>query len=415
MDAQLGINIAGHINGDFGLGAGVRTSIKSIKASGIPYLLNNLHIPGASNGNNTYIDFVTENPYPINFVHTNPNWIEHGIQGGIFPILTAEYFQGKYNIGYWAWELLELPQEWEFAFDFFDEIWTPSNFAAEAVANIASVPVIKVPHSIDLLKPSLTKKDLNLPEDKFIFLFMFDFGSSFERKNPLATIEAFKKAFGADNNDVLLIVKYYNNHEYPQQSELLQASVENCSSIQLINQHLTRDELNSLVKNCDCYVSLHRSEGFGLSMAEAMYLGKPVIATGYSSNLDFMNVGNSFLVKYDLITTTEAYGCYPEGSVWADADVEHAAWLMKQVFENPQQAKKISQRAAFEIKTQLSPHTVGAKIKERLEHITQSIQNRDLHEDRRWFEFEVKEHQQKAFDAHQEILALERSLETLTA
>ncbi len=410
MNLSLGVNIAGHINGDFGLGAGVRTSIKSIQASGIPYVLNDLCIPGASNSDKTFTDFSSENPHPINFIHTNPNWLDHGINQGLFPILRPEYFQGKYNIGYWAWELLELPPEWEVAFSFFDEIWTPSNYATEAVANVAPIPAIKMPHSIDIGIPSLSRKDLNLPEDKFIFLFMFDFGSSFERKNPIATIEAFKKAFGADNQDVLLVVKYYNNKEYPKQTELLNSTVEGCSSIHLINQYLSREELNSLLYNCDCYLSLHRSEGFGLTMAEAMYYGKPVIATAYSANIDYMNVGNSYLVKYDLIATEEAYGCYPKGSIWADADIDHAAWLMSKIFENPQEARIVGKRASEDVKKELSPEAVGKKMKERLELIIQSVQNKDVAEDRKWFEFEAKEWKQKAIDAHQKIQQLQEQV-----
>lgn len=412
MTSSLGINLAGHINGDFGLGAGVRTSIKSIKASGIPYVLNDLCIPGAANSDKTYTKFSLDNPYPINFIHTNPNWLDHGINRGLFPILRPEYFQGKYNIGYWAWELPEIPQEWEVAFSFFDEIWTPSNYATEAVANVSPIPAIKMPHSIDLKQPPFGRQDLGLPEDKFIFLFTFDFGSSFERKNPIATIEAFKKAFGENNQDVVLVVKYYNNHEYPKQTELLDRTIEGCSSIHLINTYLSRDKLNSLLYNCDCYVSLHRSEGFGLTMAEAMYYGKPVIATAYSANIDYMNVGNSYLVDYDLVATEESYGCYPKGSIWADANVDRAAGLMRHVFENQEQAKAIGQRASEDVKQNLSPKAVGQKMKERLEIIMQSIENGDITEDRRWFEFEAKEWKQKAIEAHQKMQQIQEQLES---
>ena len=369
MNSGLGINIAGHINGDFGLAQGVRSSIKAIEAAGIPFVLNNLHIPNASNSDTIYTNFSVNNPYPINFIHTNPDWLNRGINQRLFPILKSEYFRNRYNIGFWVWELPKFPSEWEFAFNYFDEIWTASGYCRDSISMVSPIPVLRMAHSLDLSIPSLGRESLGFPKDKFIFLFTFDFHSSFERKNPLAIIKAFKLAFGTTNEDVLLFIKFYNSHHYPDQREQLQAASANCSSIKLIDKCLTRDELNSLVYNCDCYISLHRAEGFGYTMAEAMYYGKPVIATAYSSNLDFMSVSNSFLVKYDLVTTSKDYGCYSQGSIWANPDIDHAAKLMHQVVDNPQEAKKVGNRAATEIKSLLSPATLGQRIRNRLDDI----------------------------------------------
>jgi glycosyltransferase involved in cell wall biosynthesis len=130
-----------------------------------------------------------------------------------------------------------------------------------------------------------------------------------------------------------------------------------------------KEEVNALIYNSDCYVSLHRAEGFGLTMAEAMFYGKPVIATAYSSNMEFMNVGNSFLVKYDLVTLVEEQGPYKRGSTWAEADIEHAAALMYYVFHNYPQAQEVGARAASELKSLLSPQTISKKVRSRLEHI----------------------------------------------
>jgi len=153
---------------------------------------------------------------------------------------------------------------------------------------------------------------------------------------------------------------------------------EGWSSLLFIDGHLQKAEIHALVNSCDCYVSLHRAEGFGLTMSEAMYYGKPVIATDYSSNMEFMNVGNSFPVKYELVTTTEDYGAYPKGSIWAEPDIDHAASLMKSVFENYQEAQKVGKIAAKEIKSLLSPKTVGVKIKNRLEFIMANLNQSQL-------------------------------------
>ena len=119
---SLGLNIAGHITGDFGLAEAVRANIRAIKAASIPLALNNLDLVNGQHPDSTYTDFSEDNPYPINLVHTNPNWVHAGIYNRVFPNFSLEYFQNRYNIGFWAWELLTFPRDWEFAFDLFDEI-----------------------------------------------------------------------------------------------------------------------------------------------------------------------------------------------------------------------------------------------------------------------------------------------------
>ena len=289
--------------------------------------------------------------------------------------LGQSFFKDRYNIGFWAWELTKLSPYWNFAFDFFDEIWTPSNYSAEAISAVSPIPVFKVPHSMDLPQADLVRADLGLPEDKFIFLFMFDFHSTLGRKNPLATIDAFRQAFGDRNEEVLLVLKHSNAEHHPEKMQQFLSHIGDCASVHLIEGHLRKQELHALINSCDCYISLHRSEGFGLTMAEAMYYGKPVIATGYSSTLEFMNVGNSYLVEYDLITANETDGSYPKGSVWADPSVDHAAKLMQQVFGDRDAAKLVGERARQEIRALLSPNVLGQKIKKRLKYIYEIPQN----------------------------------------
>lgn len=376
---SLGLNISGHIKGDFGLAEGVRSTVRAVESVGIPFVLNNLHLEGTPQTNNSYTNFSLDNPYPINLVQTNPDLITRVISENSNN-LSSEYFQGHYNIGFWLWEMPHFPPQWQFAFDFFDEIWVMSGFSGEAISTVSTIPVVKIVPSLVLPALTLGRESLDLPKDKFIFLFMFDFHSNYQRKNPLAVIESFKLAFEQSSHDVMLIIKFHNGEYYPQYLEELNAAKANYPSIHLISKHLLKEEVNALVNSCDCYISLHRAEGFGLTMAEAMFYGKPVIATGYSSNVEFMNVGNSFLVKYDLVTTTEDYSPYPKGSIWAEPDINHAASLMKYVFHNYQQAKLVGARASQDIKHLLNPETVGQKIKNRLEYITENIINKKQRE-----------------------------------
>ena len=368
-NSSWGINIVGHITGEFGLGESVRTTIRSIESAKIPFILKNVEVDWHRNSDHTYVDYLSaQNPYPINLVTINP-------EGDLHKWIGDQYYQNRYNIGYWSWELPKLKPTWEPAFELFDEIWTPSNYSADAISMSSPIPVIKIPHSISLSKPSLTRQDLGLPTDKFIFLFMFDLHSTLERKNPLGTIEAFKQAFGEANQDVMLIIKFSNAEYHPERKAQLQAQIEGWSSIKFIEGHLMKEEVHALINNCNCYVSLHRAEGFGLTMAEAMFYGKPVIATGYSANIEFMNIGNSFLVKYKLISVPQEAWYHQEGVVWADPDIDHAASLLRYVFDNYQQALQVGAKAAQDVQSLLNPQAIGEKVRNRLEQITKTVDN----------------------------------------
>ena len=369
MNYNLGINIAGYINSEFGIGEGVRANIRAASAVGIPFVINNFTRSPHRKQDTTYQNFSDDNPHPVNLIQVNADEVATFIKH-----TGSSYFENKYNIGFWAWELPAFPPAWQPAFNHFHEIWTYSNHCAEAISAVSPIPVIKIMPSISLAQSALERKALNLPKDKFIFLFVFDFSSRIERKNPLAAIQAFKQAFGQDDS-VLLIVKSSNSKNFPEAQASLNSAIANCANIKHLDGYLSKEKINGLLYNCDCYVSLHRCEGFGLTMAEAMFYGKPVIATGYSSNTEFMNVGNSFLVKYKLIPIEQDCGPYKKGNVWAAADVEHAANLMRFVFNNSQEAQQVGAIAAEEIKTLLNPQVIGNKIKKRLEYIAEITDN----------------------------------------
>ncbi|MDF0552052.1 glycosyltransferase family 4 protein [Kamptonema sp. UHCC 0994] len=370
---NFGVNIIGHVSGEFGLGGGVRGTIKAIEAANIPFTIRDLKEDSQRNLDSTYTNFSSKPSYPINIVHTNPH-------ESLLNSIDTEFFKDRYNIGFWIWELPVFPDIWMGAFNRFDEVWTYSNYTAETISDVSPLPVVKLPPSIYLPPNTLDREALGLPKDKFIFLFMFDMGSGFERKNPFATIEAFKKAFDKSNQDVLLIIKFRPHPAYQNQYQELKSMTEDWPSIQFIEGHLSKEEVHGLVDNCNCYVSLHRAEGFGLTMAEAMYYGKPVIATAYSSNTDFMNVGNSFLVRYELIATTEAYGLYPKGSIWAEPDIDHASYLMQYVFQNYSEAQEVGVRGAKEIRSLFDPEVIGKKIRHRLEYIGRTIEEKNFFE-----------------------------------
>lgn len=360
-----GINIAGQIASESGVGEAARSSIRAIEAAGIPHVLNN--IPGLSRQNDlTYTDFSEGNPYMINLIHVNADGAPD------FFLRGPGRFKDRYNIGYWLWELSEFPRQWRDSFRFFDEIWTSSDFCAESISKSSPVPVVKIPLAVEVkgLK-NLKRPDFGLEEDKFIFLFVFDFYSYIERKNPLAAVEAFRRAFGGSTR-AQLVLKCSNSHwNIRERDRLLEAS--RGLDVKLIDGYLGKEELHTLVSLCDCYLSLHRSEGFGFTLAEAMYLEKPVIATGYSGNMDFMDDTNSFLVRHSMVKIEKESGPYKKGNVWAEPDASHAAELLRLVYENSDLARKVGRKAAADIKALLCPASVGKMIHARVAEIEGSV------------------------------------------
>ncbi|HEY3298612.1 MAG TPA: glycosyltransferase [Armatimonadota bacterium] len=369
VDAALpiGFNISGYAYGVYGLSHSLRGTARGIEAIPLPYVINNIdprEVPPA--------EFVSdrlslENPYRFNLLHFNPDSLKYLVSN-----VGRSYFAGRYNIGFWFWETPTLPKQWVDFKGAFHEIWTASEFVRQAVEKSTHLPTINVGQviEVDESELDLDRACFNLPKDEIVFLSYFDYQALIARKNPVGMIDAFKKAFPNENN-VRLIIKTMHG-ELPTCAEdraVVEAAAADDPRIQLISTVLTRREMMSLVKCSDCVVSLHRSEGFGLSMAEAMALGKPVIATSYSGNMDFMTEQNSFLVRYSPLTTTRAYGQFPKGTVWADPDTDHAAELMRFVSQNPTAASAAGKRAAQDISDLYSAERVGKRIMDRIKVI----------------------------------------------
>jgi len=361
---KIAINVSGYLKGEFGIAEAGRSYATAIKDVGIPFVLNNIDSPLHRNEDKTFDDFEESNPNPINLIVVNAD------QSDIFyKKVGPKYFENKYNIGVWFWELSDFPKEWNNNIKYYDEIWVASNFIANSIAKFSPVPVVKItcPIEIDESKFVENRLKFNLKENDFIFLFIFDFLSVFERKNPLGVIEAFKNTFSEEENAVL-VIKSINGSKSPSDNKKLQQACQR-KNIILFDEHMDRDEVYSLLASSDCYVSLHRSEGHGFTIAEAMYAKKPVIATSYGGNTDFMNVNNSLPVKYKLEKLDRDHGAYKKGSIWADPDLQHASSLMRYIFENPEDAKKIGINACINVKNQLSYLKTGNEILERIKNI----------------------------------------------
>jgi glycosyltransferase involved in cell wall biosynthesis len=273
-----------------------------------------------------------------------------------------------YRIAYWAWELETIPDEWLEVAPSLDEIWAPTEFVAQAMRSRMPRPVFKMGPGVEVDRvEKVSKSDLGIPEDHYVFLFMFDMYSEIERKNPFAVIRAFRAAF-AWNEKATLVIKVSRGHADPAGLARL-ATAASEAGVVFIDQVVTRAKAYGFIEMGDCFVSLHRSEGFGLGLAEAMLLGKPAIATGYSGNLDFMNSENSLLVDYKLVDILKSGPIYLKGSFWAEPSEEQAAAYMRQLFEDRARGAALGARAQDELREKLSLKAAGDRMLARLREI----------------------------------------------
>lgn len=366
-----GLELIGFVRAENGLGESLRLLAKSCQAVALPVGLTNIPLDMGMRQTDTRLDtlMVAKPTYRTRLICTNPDSLGEGnFVDGVLALPQA------YNIGYWYWELENLPSAWIDAGRLIDELWVATEFVGDAARKVIDKPVIKITPPI--LQPvtsrPYSRTEFELPDDAFIFMFSFDFGSFPTRKNPEAVVRAFKLAFPVVESagcPVCLVIKCQSSHAFPAAKIALLALIGDDARIVLLDRSLSRDAVTGLQMAIDCYVSLHRSEGLGLGMAECMALGKPVIATAYSGNMEFMNEGNSLLVNYSLIPVIEGQYLDWRNQHWADADIVHAASYMRRVCDDRRFAQALGRTARQTILTEFSSVRVGERIQRRLDQI----------------------------------------------
>jgi glycosyltransferase involved in cell wall biosynthesis len=308
-------------------------------------------------------------PPGINLLHLNADTAffdylflrERGIERG-------------YTIGYWAWELAKFPEEWRSSFAFVQEVWTASRFAYEAIAPATTKPVFLMPPAVALPAPESGSKraDFGLPDDKFIFYFSLDFRSYTSRKNPLAAIAAFRRAFPHSDTPVCLVLKTIGSSWKPEERDALNETVRGDPRILVIDQELVRPRAIALLALADCFISLHRSEGFGRGPAEAMLLGKPVITTDYSGTRDFATTETALLVGCELVPVGQDEYPGAAGQVWAEADIGEAVAAMRRIAGDRPLAERLGRAGRAHIRELYDPRVIGARYLDRFAAIAQA-------------------------------------------
>lgn len=362
---QLGINLVAYIAAELGVGEAARSLARACNASDVAYSIVDVGYQTNNMQRDTHaLANATDERYEIDLLYVNADQTANTLT-----YLRHHSLLSNYRIGFWHWEQPQLPKAHIASFEHLNEVWVPSTFVRDAVAAVSPVPVVVIPHAIQVkASEELDRSQFGLPQDKICCLIMYDFHSYQYRKNPQAAIAAFRGAMYG-KSDAILVVKTINSILHPDAAAELTACLADLPDTVVITEFLTRQQTWDLQACCDMLISLHRAEGFGLAPAEMMALGKPVVATGWSANMDFMTEENSMPVKYTLEPLAQTIGAYPAGPVWAEADIDHAAACIRELIDQPALRKRMGERAKQDIERQLDPEVVGKLVHSRLSMI----------------------------------------------
>jgi glycosyltransferase involved in cell wall biosynthesis len=370
---KVQVRILGFFGQTFGLAEAARRTYASLEKTG--HLVKATQIPysGKHHGSDNTVKAdkkIPTNTDEIRIFHFNGDHFDKLISDWGESILDC-----KYKIGFWHWELPEFPDDYLPWFNYLDEVWVPSRFVYDAIAPKSPIPVQIIPLALDdkVLKPPLPDRiKFNIPIDKIVFLITFDFYSIMERKNPISGIKAFEKLLEDDNykDKVHLVIKVSNHHADPKGFKLMQKELMTIESKRFtqINEVLARSDMLQLINSCDSLISLHRSEGFGLHLAEAIALEKAVIATNWSGNTEFMNIENSYPVKFEIVEIKDNLGQYRKGAHWAQPNLDSAVMHMCNIVRCLKQELRNTPISSESIES-LFVDKVAVKIVKRLNNI----------------------------------------------
>lgn len=360
---QPGVNMVAHFCYPSGLRVSAESLVQGLAAVGVPTSLRDLHTDFTDEPRHLHFDGME--CHDITVIHTQPQpFFERAYELAD----VCERVPRTYRIAYWYWEFDTIPESWLQQARAVDEVWTATEFVAQGLRERLTQPVRVLFPGVKLAPFEPRKRShFGLRDDRFIFVFNFHMMSVMERKNPLGLIRAFRQAFRPEE-PVELVLKTSSGERHPQDFQLLRRAAAE-AGVTLINEIYSAGDVLALIDACDAYVSLHRSEGLGLTMAEAMLLGKPVIATGFSGNVDFMNESNSLLVSYDVVTLDGPVPPYGAGLRWAQPSEAHAAQLMRRLYDDQEWGRALGRRARRSAEAMMSAEAAGVRLRSRLEEI----------------------------------------------
>ena len=360
-----GVNFYSPIGVSSSPGTAARGYLAALRAAAVPVSLIPLHELFVHESGVQHIERGERPRHRIALVHTNADSVHRFLH-----FHERSFARAQYKIGIWVWELPAFRDEFWNEFRHFDEIWVPSTFCQRAVQAMTAKPVNVMPHvvSASAVPQAGCRENLQIGLDEFVFLYVFDATSMVGRKNPHCLVDAFEAAF-ADHERVRLVLKVTNADKDVEFSRYLDALAARNTRCLVLRKYMEASELAGLVHTADCYVSPHRTEGFGLTVAEAMALGVPVIATDYGGTADFVTEEVGYPLRYRLVEIDRDHGPYAKGAIWPDPSREHLRKLLRDVVENPGEAAAKGERGRARMLSDYSAAAVGRRIKERLSAI----------------------------------------------
>jgi glycosyltransferase involved in cell wall biosynthesis len=337
-DPAPGVNLVGPFDSRSGLGEAARMLARAVEHAGIPFVAIS-YGDSSHGGSDESIGPSSEAvPYDTNVLCLQPDQLRSFANE-----VGVAFFSRRTNIGFWFWESTVFPDYYVPELRLLDRLWVPSQHVRGVMIQATSAPVHVIPIPVVARSVEMSgREELGLPREGFVFLALFDLVSA-RRKNPQAVIDAFRTAF-PPGAGAQLVIKTINGHDRePRHLRVLQEAASGRDDITVLDGYVSARERDTMLAACDCFVSLHRAEGLGLPMLEAMCLGKPVIATGFSGNLDFMDDEGSYLVPFRLVPVPTGEWGHSEGALWAEPSVEVAAARMRQVFDAPDEARLVAE------------------------------------------------------------------------
>ncbi len=362
--AAPGLNVIGHFAYPSGLRVSIEALVQGMHSVGVQTSLRDLKTDRKDDPR--HADFQGFEEFDTTLIHVQPEpfFSEAYSRSDLF-----ERSPRTYRIAYWYWEFDVIPDSWLEHVEEIDEVWAATEFVARGLRAKISKPVHVLFPGVKLGPfEQRPRAYFGLDAEPYTFLFTFHMMSVMERKNPLGLIRAFASAF-RPGESVQLVLKTSFADRHPEQFQALQDAAAKAGNVKIINAVYSPGDVLALMETCDAYVSLHRSEGLGLTMAEAMLMGKPVIATDFSGNVDFMDEGNSLPVRYELVKLGKAIPPYDAHFEWAEPSEAHAAELMRRVFDNQAWAAELGETARASAQAALSVDVAGEKVARRLAEI----------------------------------------------
>lgn len=380
--ALLGINVIGLLRGELGVGEAARLALRAVERSGVPHAV--------------VVDDATVHRQEHPFLDEG-----HAIGAPVYAVdllaVNADGFAdalrrtgrarrpGRHVIGLWFWEVEVFPSRFADALALVDEVWVATEHVRAAIASTTDVPVHLLPLGAPTTPDGLddaaatVSRTLGIADDRWVVSFCFDLDSVTERKNPWDVIHAYTRAFPspgvavADGRVPLLVLKAISGEFHPLERERLLLAAVARPDIVVVDRYLSALETAGLLARTDCYVSLHRAEGWGLTLLEAMRAGTPVVATGYSGNVDFMTADNTIAVPCELVPIPDDTPVYAGCGRWAQPDVDAAAHAIRSLADDPSLAARIGAQAAADARTLAQSDAGAAMIRERLRLIGEQL------------------------------------------